>query len=139
MLSRQTIEAYLFFLLRHRVLVSLVVGVITLGLIAANGWRLSASALSNLWHLEGETITVNAEGATHPDVVVANGRAPLTDMHVHSLVVCTGAGSGLAGFSFLGDLSASPFGGGPIVRSGGRNSTRSPSTIPFLISMNSSL
>jgi hypothetical protein len=39
---------------------------------------LSASALSNLWHLEGETITVNAEGATHPDVVVINGRAPLT-------------------------------------------------------------
>ncbi len=46
--------------------------------VAAKGWRLSASALSNLWHLEGETITVNAEGATHPDVTVVNGRAPLT-------------------------------------------------------------
>jgi hypothetical protein len=50
----------------------------TLDLIAANGWRLSAAALSNLWHLEGETITINAEGATHPDVTVVNGRAPLT-------------------------------------------------------------
>ena len=50
----------------------------TLDLIAADGWRLSASALSNLWHLEGETISINAEGATHPDVVVTNGRAPLT-------------------------------------------------------------
>jgi hypothetical protein len=49
-----------------------------LDLVAADGWRLSASALSNLWHLEGETICVNAEGATHPDVVVVNGRAPLT-------------------------------------------------------------
>jgi hypothetical protein len=50
----------------------------SLDLVPANGWRLSASALSNLWHLEGETITVNAEGATHPDVKVVNGRAPLT-------------------------------------------------------------
>src|SRR5262249_24948947 len=30
MLSRRTIEAYLFFLLRHRILVSLVVGIVTL-------------------------------------------------------------------------------------------------------------
>jgi hypothetical protein len=50
----------------------------SLDLIPANKWRLSASALSNLWHLEGETISINAEGATHPDVTVVNGRAPLT-------------------------------------------------------------
>lgn len=50
----------------------------SLDLVAGNGWRISANALSNLWHLEGETISVNAEGATHPDVVVVNGRAPLT-------------------------------------------------------------
>jgi hypothetical protein len=50
----------------------------SLALVAGNGWRLSANALSNLWHLEGETISINAEGATHPDVVVVNGRAPLT-------------------------------------------------------------
>lgn len=46
--------------------------------INANGWRLSASALSNLWHLEGETLSVNAEGATHPDVTVLNGTVQLT-------------------------------------------------------------
>lgn len=45
---------------------------------ASGGWRLSASSLSNLWHLEGQTIKVNAEGATHPDVIVTNGRATLT-------------------------------------------------------------
>lgn len=50
----------------------------SLALIAANGWRLSASSLSNLWHLEGETLSINAEGATHPDVVVANGMVQLT-------------------------------------------------------------
>lgn len=44
---------------------------------AASGWRLSASSLSNLWHLEGQTIRINAEGATHPDVVVSGGRAVL--------------------------------------------------------------
>jgi len=49
-----------------------------LDLVAASNWRLSANALSNLWHLEGETISINAEGATHPDVTVVNGRAPLT-------------------------------------------------------------
>jgi hypothetical protein len=32
MLSRKTIEAYLFFLLRHKVAVSLVIGLMTLGL-----------------------------------------------------------------------------------------------------------
>jgi hypothetical protein len=50
-----------------------------LSLIAAGGWRLSAEALSNLWHLEGQTVQILAEGATHPDVVVVNGTARLTD------------------------------------------------------------
>lgn len=49
----------------------------SLDLIGSGGWRLSAEALANLWHLEGETVRVNAEGATHPDVVVVNGTAPL--------------------------------------------------------------
>jgi hypothetical protein len=47
-------------------------------MIATMGWRLSAEALSNLWHLEGETIRVNAEGATHPDRTVTNGTIQLT-------------------------------------------------------------
>jgi hypothetical protein len=49
-----------------------------LTLVASGGWRLSATVLTNLWHLEGQTLRLNAEGATHPDVVVTNGRAPLT-------------------------------------------------------------
>lgn len=48
-----------------------------LTLVASGGWRLSATVLTNLWHLEGETIRLNAEGATHPDVTVTNGRAQL--------------------------------------------------------------
>jgi hypothetical protein len=49
-----------------------------LAVIPAGGWRLSATRLSNLWHLEGETLSINAEGASHPDVVVANGSVTLT-------------------------------------------------------------
>jgi hypothetical protein len=49
-----------------------------LDLVASGDWRVSATVLTNLWHLEGETIRVNAEGATHPDVTVTNGRATLT-------------------------------------------------------------
>jgi hypothetical protein len=33
----------------------------------------AVSTLSNLWHLEGETISVLADGGWHPDVTVANG------------------------------------------------------------------
>jgi hypothetical protein len=46
--------------------------------VVSSGWRLSATTLGNLWHLEGETVKINAEGGTHPDVVVTNGRAALT-------------------------------------------------------------
>lgn len=45
--------------------------------IDAGGWRLSAEALANLWHLEGETVRINAEGATHPDKAVTNGTIDL--------------------------------------------------------------
>ena len=45
--------------------------------IAAGGWRLSVQLLGNLGHLEGETLSINAEGATHPDVTVQNGRVQL--------------------------------------------------------------
>jgi hypothetical protein len=33
---------------------------------ASGDWRISSTVLGNLWHLEGETIAINAEGATHP-------------------------------------------------------------------------
>jgi hypothetical protein len=39
--------------------------------------RISTQTLTNLWHLEGETLSINAEGATHPDVIVTNGQAAL--------------------------------------------------------------
>lgn len=48
-----------------------------LSLRPSGDWRISTATLTNLWHLEGETLKINAEGATHPDVVVENGRAVL--------------------------------------------------------------
>lgn len=43
----------------------------------AGQWRLSASVIGGLYHLEGQTVTVNAEGASHPDCVVTNGQISL--------------------------------------------------------------
>lgn len=37
--------------------------------------------LTGLWHLEGQTVSVCADGATHPDVVVQNGRIELNDKY----------------------------------------------------------
>jgi len=37
------------------------------------------SALSGLWHLEGQTVGVWANGATHPDRTVVNGKITLND------------------------------------------------------------
>jgi hypothetical protein len=48
-----------------------------LSLVASGSWRLSATVLTNLWHMEGQTVRINAEGATHPDVTVSGGRAVL--------------------------------------------------------------
>lgn len=46
------------------------------------GWTEVSSpadtTVTGLWHLEGETVTVYADGAYHPDVVVTNGVATLT-------------------------------------------------------------
>jgi hypothetical protein len=41
--------------------------------IPAGDWFLSANSVSGLWHLEGETIQVIADGRKHPDVLVTNG------------------------------------------------------------------
>lgn len=49
----------------------------SLDLIPASGWRLTAQILTNLWHLEGETLSLNVEGGTHPDVVVTGGQVTL--------------------------------------------------------------
>lgn len=41
--------------------------------IAAGGWRLTVRQVTGLWHLEGQSVQINAEGGAHPDRVVANG------------------------------------------------------------------
>lgn len=46
-------------------------------LIASAGWRISAMTMSGLWHLEGQTVSVWADGAVQADAVVANGAITL--------------------------------------------------------------
>ena len=41
--------------------------------IASGAWRLTATTISGLDHLEGETVDVLGDGATHPQVEVASG------------------------------------------------------------------
>ncbi|WP_374656116.1 hypothetical protein [Dongia sp.] len=55
--------------------------------IAAGSWSLSASVIQGLDHLVGETVTILADGATHPDCVVAgdgsvNLERPVAFAHV---------------------------------------------------------
>jgi hypothetical protein len=45
--------------------------------IASDGWRLTTDTVGGLWHLEGETVKVLADGAVHPDETVANGTITL--------------------------------------------------------------
>lgn len=45
--------------------------------IASGGWRMTTTSVGGLWHLEGETVRVLADGAVHPDVVVSNGAITL--------------------------------------------------------------
>lgn len=46
--------------------------------IAANGWRKSVMTISGLSHLEGQTVDVLADGASHPQCVVSSGSITLT-------------------------------------------------------------
>lgn len=54
--------------------------------IAANGWRKTVTSISGLDHLEGKTVDVLADGASHSQVVVASGaitlERPSTYVHV---------------------------------------------------------
>jgi len=45
--------------------------------IAAGDWFMSADEVTGLWHLEGETVSVFADGRKHPDVTITNGVATL--------------------------------------------------------------
>lgn len=49
----------------------------SLSAIAANGWGVSATTITGLGHLEGETVDVLADGASHPQVEVASGAITL--------------------------------------------------------------
>jgi hypothetical protein len=46
--------------------------------IPAGDWFLSAKIITGLWHLEGETISVVADGYIHKDVTVTNGTITLS-------------------------------------------------------------
>ena len=45
--------------------------------IAAGAWRMTATVISGLWHLEGQSVQILADGAAHPDKVVAMGQVTL--------------------------------------------------------------
>lgn len=47
---------------------------------------LNADVISGLWHLNGETVAVLADGAAHPDKVVANGKITLDRVAVKAHV-----------------------------------------------------
>lgn len=40
---------------------------------ASGAWYKSTNSIGNLWHLEGKTISVLADGAVHPEVTVSGG------------------------------------------------------------------
>jgi hypothetical protein len=49
----------------------------SLSTIAANGWRMSVTTISGLSHLEGQTVDILADGASHPQRVVSSGAITL--------------------------------------------------------------
>ena len=49
----------------------------SLTLIASAGWRMSVTTVSGLWHLEGQSVSIFADGATLPATTVANGAVTL--------------------------------------------------------------
>lgn len=48
-------------------------------LIAANGWKLTVTSITGLSHLEGQVVSVLADGATHPDRTVSAGAITLQE------------------------------------------------------------
>lgn len=49
----------------------------SLSAIASAGWRMTANIITGLWHLEGQVISILADGATHPDKTVSAGAVTL--------------------------------------------------------------
>ena len=46
--------------------------------IASAGWRMTVTTVTGLWHLEGQTVQVQADGAVQPDKTVASGSITLS-------------------------------------------------------------
>jgi hypothetical protein len=62
--------------------------------VALSDWALASLTLSGLWHLEGETVAVLADGSVQPEAMVTNGKISLT----------RAAGRILAGLPYTCDL-----------------------------------
>jgi hypothetical protein len=62
----------------------------------------ASATVTGLWHLEGETVSVYADGAVHPDVTVTNGTATIS--YAASIITL--------GYSFNSDLVTMPPEGG---------------------------
>lgn len=62
----------------------------SLAVIAANGWRMTVTTVSGLSHLEGRTVDVLVNGATHPSRVVTGGQITLQNAgsKVHVGLAC---------------------------------------------------
>lgn len=60
--------------------------------IAANGWKMTVTTISGLSHLEGQTVDVLVNGATHPSRVVSGGQITLQNAgsKVHVGLACPG-------------------------------------------------
>lgn len=61
-----------------------------LSVIAANGWRLTVTTITGFGHLEGQTIQLCVDGASHPDRTVVGGSVALQvpGSKVHGGLAC---------------------------------------------------
>ena len=59
-----------------------------------SGWAMAATALSGLWHLEGRSVAILADGSVQPPTIVANG----------TITIPRAAGRILAGLPYVCDL-----------------------------------
>lgn len=51
--------------------------------IASGSWTLSVTQISGLWHLEGQTVSLLADGGTHPVRTVSNGKINLDNQYTY--------------------------------------------------------
>lgn len=73
-------------------------------------WLRRLDALDRLWHLEGHTVSILADGATHPQRTITNGKIELDDKY-HCVQI---------GLPYQGRLVSRFFGGGADFDGGGQ-------------------